>query len=189
MHAALDERIYTTDDLLRMPDGDRYELIHGRLMEREMGAEATSIAARIIGFLWMFLEENAIGVVLTSEARYVCFPKDPNHSRRPDASVVLFSRLAGNRLPKGDMHIRPDLAVEVVSPNDGAEDLAVKVAEYQSVGVPLIWVVYPTTRRVLIHRLPSSPLGPVTELTETATISGEDVLPGFTCPVAKFFGR
>ena len=51
----------------------------------------------------------------------------------------------------------------------------------------LVWVVYPTTRRVRIHRPDSSPLGNVPDLTEADTVTGEDVLPGFSCLVADFF--
>jgi Uma2 family endonuclease len=79
------------------------------------------------------------------------------------------------------------LVVEVVSPNDTAEEVSEKVADFQSVGVPLIWVFYPSTRRVLIHRLATDPAGRVSELTETDLISGEGVLEGFSCDVAEFF--
>jgi len=48
-------------------------------------------------------------------------------------------------------------------------------------------VVYPPVRKVRIHRPPSSPRGGVSELTDAETISGEEVLPGFSSSVAEFF--
>lgn len=179
--------IQTADDLLTLADADRYELLHGKLVEREMGAEANWVAMQILFLLRLFLEKRPLGYIFGSEASYACFPNDPRHAPRPDVSFVRFGRLADEKLPKGFFKIPPDLVVEVVSPNDVAEDISEKVADFQSVGVPLIWVVYPGTRRVLIHRLADNPLGRASELTESDTISGEHVLPGFECPVSEFF--
>jgi Uma2 family endonuclease len=77
--------------------------------------------------------------------------------------------------------------VEVVSPGDEAYHLDEKVAEYLAAGVPLVWVVWPESRTVLVYRQPSSPLGTASRLTAADTISGEDVLPGFSCGVKEFF--
>lgn len=187
MSITIGEQIYTPDDLLRMPDGERFELVHGKLVERHMGTEAVGFASRIFGLIWMFLLDHPLGHLLMSEAGYACFPDDPNHTRRPDTSFIRFGRLSNEKLPKGHCPIPPDLAIEVVSPNDAAEEVTSKVADFQSVGVPLIWVVYPASRRVLVHRLRSSPHERISELTDADTITGEDVLPGFSCPVAEFF--
>jgi Uma2 family endonuclease len=187
MTLVLEEAIHTPDDLLRMPDGDRYELVHGKLVEREMGTKSNWLATQITGLIWAFLRGKLQGYVFNAETSYACFHDEPNHMRRPDVSFIRFGRLPGEKLPEGHCPIPPDLAVEVVSPHDAAEDVSAKVAEFQSVGVPLIWVVYPGTRRVIVHRLPSNPAGRISELTETDTIQGEDVLPGFSCSVAEFF--
>jgi len=187
MSTVIDERLYTAEDLLTLPHADRYELRHGMLVERDMGAESNWLAMRVALFLGFFLETHPLGYLFGSETSYACFPNDPGHAPRPDASFIRFGRLPDEKIPKGYCKIAPDLVVEVVSPNDTAEEVADKVVEFQSVGVPLIWVIYPGTRRVLIHRLPSAPQGRVSELTVDDTISGEDVLPGFTCPVSEFF--
>jgi Uma2 family endonuclease len=50
-------------------------------------------------------------------------------------------------------------------------------------GVRLVWVVYPARREIVIHRADSA-----TTLTETDTLKGEDVVPGFMLPVADVFG-
>lgn len=77
----------------------------------------------------------------------------------------------------------PDLIAEVVSPNDSYEDITARVADFKAVSVKLIWVISPETRTVLVRRADGS----CAELDETGTLSGEDVLPGFACPVAELF--
>ena len=62
-----------------------------------------------------------------------------------------------------------------------------KVAEYRAAGVPLVWVVWPQSRTVMVYRPLSSPLGRTSLLTDGDAISGEDVLPGFSCAVKEFF--
>ena len=83
--------------------------------------------------------------------------------------------MPGDVSPKGWIRIPPDLAVEVVSPNDSAEELEEKLDDYRTAGVPLIWVIYPELRKVKIFRLD----GPAGELREDGVLSGEDVIPGF----------
>jgi Uma2 family endonuclease len=68
-------------------------------------------------------------------------------------------------------------------PSHTLEEVEIKVKEYRSAGVKLIWVVSPKARTVVIRRLD----GTCAELDEAGTLSGEDVIPGFTCPVAELF--
>ena len=92
-----------------------------------------------------------LGWVLDSEAGYPCFDDDPRTIRKPD-----------ERIPEGHIRIPPDLAVEVVSPNDTAYEVDAKVQEYLSAVVPLVWVVNPQTRSVHIYQ----GSGPVQRLQE-----------------------
>jgi Uma2 family endonuclease len=124
-----------------------------------------------------------VGLVFPMETGYRCFPGRPRHVRKPDVSFVSTARLPEQRLPLGDMLVAPDLAAEIVSPNDTADEVETKVAEYRSAGVRLIWIVYPPTRTVVIRRLDGS----AGEVGPEGTIDGEDVLPGFRCSVAELF--
>ena len=81
------------------------------------------------------------------------------------------------------MPIPPDLAVEVVSPNDLATELDIKVEEYLNNGFALVWVVEPATRTVTIHRADGS----LARLHAKDEITGETALPSFRCKVAEFF--
>jgi Uma2 family endonuclease len=181
------ERKYSADEFEALPDADRYELLHGRLVERDMGAKSSWLATQVTIALGPFLKDHPLGYLFDAQMSYACFPDDPGHAPRPDVSFIRFGRLPNEEVPEGNCRIPPDLLVEVVSPNDNAEELSDKIVEFQEVGVPLIWVIYPGARRVLIHRLPASPLGRISELVETDTISGEDVLPGFKYAVSELF--
>lgn len=171
------------DELLAMPGGEHYELIDGRLKEKEMGAESDKVALRIGGLLDQFCLQTKCGIAFGSQTGFRCFPKQPKLVRKPDAAVIVAGRLPNDKWPKGDIALAPDLVVEAVSTNDTYEEVAVKVAEFKSVGVKLIWVISPETRTVLIRRVD----GTCAELDETGTLSGESVLPGFACPVADLF--
>ena len=78
----------------------------------------------------------------------------------------------------------PDLAVEVVSPNDTAAAVDGKVKEYFDAGTRLVWVVYPGTRSVTVHRSPSD----ATTLKEGDTLDGEPIFKDFHVPVSELFG-
>ncbi len=175
-------RTATPDELLAMPDGKDYELVDGILVERAMGAHSSMITARLVGFLQIACLPELRAWVFDAECGYRSLGR--RHSvRKPDVSVILGERLTANQIPDGWLTIVPDIAAEVVSPNDLADDLERKVEDYLAAGVRLVWVVYPETRIVQVHRRD----GTQARLREADTISGEDVLPGFTCLVSTLF--
>ncbi len=171
------------EELLRMPDGERFELIDGVLKKKPMGAESDSIAIGLGSLLTAFVKAKKLGLTFGAQTGYQCFPNRPKLVRMPDVSFVAKGRLPGDKAPKGYVPIAPDLAVEVVSPGEFAEELSEKLADYRSANIRLVWVVSPATRTVLIRRAD----GTLAELDETGTLTGEDVLPGFTCTVAELF--
>jgi Uma2 family endonuclease len=81
-----------------------------------------------------------------------CFPDEPAKFRKPDVSVVRADRLSGIDPKEGFVPVPPDLAVEVVSPNDLASAVAGEVREYLENGFGLVWVVYPDSRTVVVYR-------------------------------------
>ncbi len=176
---------YTPEDLLAMPDGKSYELVDGRLVERHKGSESSRVGTRLSTRLDGFCEEHGLGIVWGSDNGYQCFPHAPSLVRRPDVSFVRSGRLPGDVPPKGWVRIRPDLAVEVVSPRDLAGELEEKLSDYKKVDVSLIWVIYPEQRVVKVLRR----LGPPSDLGEDDELSGEDVIPGFRCPVREILPR
>ncbi len=171
------------EELLALPDGDRYELIDGVPKEKPMGAESDEIALGVGSVLRQFVKANHLGHVYGSQTGFQCFPKDPKRVRMPDTAFVAAGRLPGDKTPEGYITVAPDIAVEVISPNEMYEEVEAKVAEYRAAGVKLVWVISPKSRTVVIRRLD----GTCAELDEAGTLSGEDVLPKFACPVAELF--
>lgn len=181
--ATVTEALHSPEELLAMTEGPRYELVDGRLVERHMGAKSSLIAANLVTVLNQFPGIRQLGLVFAPDCGYQIFPGRPNLVRFPDVSFIPRARLPGGQLPEGHARVVPGLVVEVVSPNDLAVTLEEKVDNYLSASVPLIWVIYPSTRRVMVYRLSGecSRVGPSEE------IGGEDVLPGFTCRVEELF--
>ena len=83
----------------------------------------------------------------------------------------------------GYAEVPPDLVVEVVSPTDSVRGTNDKARMWLDAGVRLVWVIWPETRMTEVHR----PAQSVTTLRETDTLTGEDILPQFTVPVADIF--
>jgi Uma2 family endonuclease len=174
---------YTPEDLLELQDDRLYELVDGELVEKHMGSASAWITGELFGKLRDHNTRTRQGWLLPSEASYRCFPDDPSKVRRPDISFVRYGRLEGEEVPEGHTTVPPDLAVEVVSPSDRFAEVRAKVREYLAAGVPMVWVVDPAMRAVEVWREDA----PSALLRENEELSGEDVLPGFTCRVGELF--
>jgi Uma2 family endonuclease len=172
------------EDLLTFDTEHRYEWIDGQLKEKPpMGAEANLVATILVSLLHQFATSRQLGFVFSQECGYKIFPSDPKKTRKPDASFIARGRLPNDRPPRGHVTIPPDLEVEVVSPNDLAEEIDMRVADYLTAGVKLIWIIYPATRSVWVFRRD----GTAARLTEAQELTGEDAVPGFTCSVRTLF--
>jgi Uma2 family endonuclease len=97
----------TPEDLLDLPDAAGYELVDGKLVDRQMGLESSRISARIIFLIGVFLQNRRRGDVFDAEASYQCFPDAAKKVRRPDVSFIRSGRFQGNRLPAGHCRIAP----------------------------------------------------------------------------------
>lgn len=174
----------TPEDLLKMPDGKLYELVDGQLVERSMGSESDWIGLELNYRIRDYLQTNPIGQTFGPTASFQCFRHDRKQVRKPDGSFIAAGRLQGSRIPKGHIRIAPDLAIEVISPNDSYYVVDAKVHEYLDAGVRLVWVVNPDNRTIKVFRHDDP--RPV-ELTVNDRVDGGDVLPGFSCPVVELF--
>jgi Uma2 family endonuclease len=172
----------TPDELLAMPDEKDYELVAGVLTARHLGARSSFIGAKLTGLLHAYGEATGRAWVFGGTCGYVGMGR-PDTVRRPDISVVLRERLAANAIPTGWAPFAPDIAAEVIAPGDPADELEVKVEEYLAASVRLVWVVYTEARVIQVHRLD----GTEARLRAGDTLHGEDILPGFACPVAELF--
>jgi Uma2 family endonuclease len=180
------EDLLTPEDLLAMPDGDRFELVAGRLVERNGGMRAGLTTAQVACLLATHCAEHSLGYVfLGGDAGFQGFPDSPRTVRKPDVSFVRYGRFPDEAVPAGHARLAPDLAVEVISPGDLYEEVDVKVEEYVRAGVGLVWVISPTSKTVRVHRAD----GTSCSVREGGELDGEGVIPGFRCPVRDLFPR
>jgi Uma2 family endonuclease len=175
-------RPITAEEFLHMPESDGAELLDGVIVEKNVGFESSWLESEILALLTAFLRGKRLGRALGPQAGYRLWPARPNHLRKPDVSFVSSAALGPGPLPKGWSQIRPDLVVEVVSPNDEADELERKLADYREAGIPLIWVIYPGTRAAQV-------LTPTTrfDVFPSGTLDGGDVLPGFALSLEELF--
>lgn len=177
------EKVYTPEELLALPDSKSFELVDGKLTERNRGAESGRIGHIIASRLEVHANDHNLGMVWGADCSYQIFGEEAGKVRRPDGSFIAKGRLPDDLPPKGHIKIAPDLAIEVVSPHDLAVYIDAKIDEYLGAGVRLIWVVYPESKHVLVYRSGSD----VQRLGVDDELSGEDILPGFKLAISKVF--
>ena len=169
----------------RIGDDELYEVIDGqRVRTPAMGVFAVWIASELHGRLTYFARTKEIGRAITEALFHL--PAPINRDRRPDVAFVSYERWAKDRLiPRTDntWDVVPNLAVEVVSPTDSAEELELKVAEYFRAGVQLVWVVYPMQSKIHVYQAPTQ----IGVLTNADTLDGGSVVPGFRLALAGLF--
>ncbi len=183
MATVVTKQKFTSEDLLNMSEGVNFELVDGELVERHVGSLAGLIEGLVFGELYIHCRTSKNALLWTGTTGCRCFPDEPDKIRKPDVMLVLRERYSAEHFSDGFLTIRPDLVVEVISPNDLAYVLAERVEEYLALAIPLIWIVNPETRTIEINR----PDGSVTRLHARDEITGEGVLPGFRCRVDAFF--
>jgi Uma2 family endonuclease len=177
-------RRITPEEFLTMSDNDRFELVRGKLVELPMSLLSSYVAGRVFGRLDQYLQPKPTGWLFPEGTAFRCFGFDRSLVRKPDTSFIRLDRLSADlAVQEGYVTVVPDLAVEVVSPNDTVQGLEEKIDDFKRAGVRLIWVVHPQHHIVRIHRAD----GTIQQLGENDELSGEDVVPGFRCPVRELF--
>jgi len=168
----------TVDELSRLPkDGNKYELIAGEVRMTPAGLQHESIGGNLYFEIRKYLDKQPVGRVYGSSAG---FQLSGDLLLSPDLSFVRLERLPGGQDPEGYADFAPDLAVEVVSPNDRQIDIEEKVHLYLQHGTRLVWVVHPRLRSATVYH----PDGTARILYAGDLLGGEDVLPGFACRLA-----
>ena len=164
----------------------RYELVDGEVVEMvppnwEHGGVALNIGSAML----IFVRRNSLGAVRVESGYRIS--TGPDTVRGPDVSFVAASRVPADVSGISSFPGAPDIAVEVVSPSNTAADVARKVREYLAAGSQRVWAVYPPTRRtkrrVVVHRSG----GATATYTNDDVITDEELLPGFSLPLAEIF--
>jgi Uma2 family endonuclease len=177
-------RPMTAGELFVLPgDGMRHELIKGQLTTMNpAGSEHGLVIDNIWWQLSLFVRSHSAGRLFAAETGFV-LAHDPDTVRAPDVAFIRQARIDAEGVPKTFYPGAPDLAVEVLSPNDRPGEVERKVQDWLTNGTQLVWVVDPAVRTVTIHQQANESI----MLAEDVTLTGEPLLPGFTCSVAEIF--
>ncbi|MCS7056921.1 MAG: Uma2 family endonuclease [Thermoflexales bacterium] len=171
--------IRSVDDMYHVPrDGQKYELIEGALVVSPAGMQHEEVGAELLFLIRSFLAKERLGKVFGSSVGYQLAERV---LLSPDVSFVRTERLPRGSSPEGFGRFAPDLAVEIISPGDSMTTIEDKVELYLKHGTQLVWVINPKLRRATIYRADGS----VSVIRGDGVLSGEAVLPGFTCALAE----
>jgi Uma2 family endonuclease len=176
-------RIIEPDE--RSPDEDTlYEIVNGQRVEKPpMGFYECRIAALLCYYLEHFARAQQLGRACV-EALFRLV-NGGAIERRPDVAFVSYQRWPkARKMPRAKAwDVVPDLAVEVISRTNFAEDVLVKVHEYLRAGVQRVWVIYPVLGQVHVHESPTA----IRIYDRQGELDGGSILPGFRLPVAALF--
>jgi len=176
--------IMTVEEFLThpVPDG-KAELVRGELRVTTPAGGPHAVAeSNLILLLWTYVRQHALGRVFPDSTGYELV-RLPRTVRVPDVSFVRAGRLPEEGVGPGLLQMAPDLAVEVLSPSETASELEEKLGDYALAGTPLVWVVDPVLRTVMVVAADA----PVRWLRAGDTLDGGAVIPGFSCAVADLF--
>lgn len=170
--------LMTADELLQFPDdGSRYELVRGELRKMSpTGEEHGNVSMRISISLGNYVYQHRAGRVYPADVGFR-LSRDPDTVRSPDLSFVRADRVKKSRKY---IEVAPDVAFEVVSPNDRYTEIAEKTLEYLRAGTHAVVIVDPQTESVRIHR--SAGITDVSDILELP-----DLLPGWQLLLSDLF--
>ena len=177
-------KLLTADDLLELHSkGIRGELIRGVLCQTmATGVNHGKVVMKLGFLLGSAVFPQRLGTLIGSDTG-ILLRRAPDTIREPDIAFFSAERMSlGIDMP-GYSEIIPDLVVEIMAHNDAIGAVYDKARMWLSNGVPLVWVAHPDWREVEVHPLG----GAVFTLTDTDTLDGGDILPGFTCKVSDIF--
>ena len=189
---AVQERLYTAADLWELShsteyDEKRLELSEGVLIVMAPAAtQHGKYASKWDRLIGNFVEANDLGETMAAETGFMLHtnPDGRDTVRAPDVGFISKARIPKDGLPEGYFQGAPDLAVEVVSPNDSADEIQQKVNEYLRYSTKAVWVFYPKSKTIAVHtQSGTQPLHP------GDTLNGGDVLPGFTLAISDLFDK
>lgn len=169
---------YTGEELLALSED--YELFEGRLVPMTPpGYQHGQVTLSFAAVLRPFIRGRGLGELVTESGFYL--RRHPDTVRGPDLSFFAASSLG--QLGQGYAVVTPLLAVEVVSPNDTADETAARVREFLRAGVHEVWLAYPGSQT--LHRFFAD--GSARVLQPDDEVTGEPLLPGFRYAVRVLF--
>ncbi len=175
----------TAADVVRINECENplVELVDGVLVEKSMGFYEAHLAIVLGHFLQEFLEEHDLGIVVGADAM---MQLAPGLVRLPDVAFLSWDRFPNHQIPREPCpELVPDLAVEVISRSNTPAEMQRKRREYFDAGVRLVWYLYPETQTMDVF---SNDAGE-TPITQSESVDGGDVLPGFRLSLGELFAK
>jgi Uma2 family endonuclease len=168
-----------------LDDDAHYEVVNGQRVETpRMGSYESDLANELAGYIFEhFARVGRLGRVEIEVLFRIDVPTDLQ--RRPDLAFVSYERWPRRKrpAPKDAWNVVPDLAAEVVSEHNTANQIQEKIQDYFRCGVRLVWVVYPMQQLVYVYRSPTQ----IVVIQRTDRLDGGDVIPGFSLSLEALF--
>ncbi|WP_341738463.1 Uma2 family endonuclease [Microcoleus sp. CAWBG640] len=181
-----EEKVWTDAEFMALNrDGHRYEIVNGELIDMgNRSAKHGYVCSILMILLGGYVRIQKLGAMFDSST---AFKMKSGNKRSPDVSFMAKERLQGlEELPDGFLEGAPDLAVEILSPSNTVAEIHDKLVEYFENGARLVWVINPKEKYVLVYR---SSQEPDRLLKSVDSLDGEEIVSGFTLPVAELFQK
>ena len=186
--SAVLEKLMTADEFFDSPYSKGFELVKGRVVPKgggfelnmPTGAKHGAVTDELEARMSYFVRKNKLGKVFAAETGFIL---SEGTVRGIDISFVSNEKIAEFGIPDTFFPVAPDLAVEVISPENSFDEIQDKIEEYLSAGTKLVWIVYPKRKMIHVHRQSNV----IKVLRESDELDGEDVLPDFKVKLAEIF--
>jgi Uma2 family endonuclease len=191
MSATLEQQqtdFMTAEEFFNSPYTESCELVKGKVVPKgrkfdiymPTGAKHGAVTDELESRMSYFVRENRLGKVFAAETGFILAE---GTVRGIDISFVGNEKLTEFGIPESFFPVAPDLAVEVISPENTSDEIQSKIEEYLSAGTKLVWVVYPKQKMIHAHRQTNV----IKVLREGDELDGEDVLPNFKIKLTEIF--
>jgi Uma2 family endonuclease len=177
----IEQRI-TGEELSRRPDLGPCELVEGRIvMMSPTGDRHGGIEANLATSLRLYARRTEQGKVRSGEVG-IFVRRNPDTVRAADVLYISNDRWS-RRGSSGYLDVAPELVAEILSPDDRPDDIVAKLGDYLAAGVVVVWVIDPRPRKVFAYRS----LTQIRRFDESDALIDDEVLPGFSLPLAELF--
>lgn len=172
-------------DLLALPTGmgQRYELVLRTLrVMSPSGWRHENVFSTLHGKLLNFVDERGLGMMFGAETGFR-LSRDPDTVRTPDIAFIAKRNLPATMPQEALWPGAPDLAVEVLSPDDRTGEVDEKIEAWLAAGCHAVWIVGPNLKTVTVcqsgNRIVVHSAGQL--------LDGGEVVSGFSCAVDELF--
>jgi Uma2 family endonuclease len=176
------KRLYTADDLAALPDDVHAELIAGKYVNGLLpGGMHGCTSMTILSAAYVFVSQHDLGTCFTTETGFL-LSRNPDTVLAPDFAFIAKSRCP-HPIPTGYIELCPDLILETRSPGDSTTEINAKIHRWLEYGAQIVWDLDPKASTITSHTSD----GAVEKLGIDDTLTGGQVLPGFSLPIKTIF--